>query len=325
MSTANISAAPKVSVIIPAYNTAHLIGTCLDSVFAQTYRDFEIIVVNDGSPDTPDLEVALRPYLARIVYVAQANKRAAGARNTAIARARGEFLAFLDSDDSWMPQHLANQMALFEKDPSLGLVYADAELITRSSRRKAFSEKCPSEGEATFEALAVERCQVPVSTVVARKAAIVKAGLFDENIPQCEDYDMWLRTAFHGTKIAYRREAQARLNVGRPGSLSHSRAKLSKAHWKILEKTATTPGLTEFQQELLRNRTAEVKAGHLLEEGKHQLRDRHPEKARELFAEANRYFRRPKLEVAIRGLQFAPQATGRLMLMWERFRIALTV
>jgi glycosyltransferase involved in cell wall biosynthesis len=114
---------PKVSIIMPAYNTADLIAASLDSVLAQSFQDFEIIVVNDGSPDTPDLERVLAPYLDKIIYINQENKRAAGARNTAIRRARGKFLAFLDSDDQWLPDHLSVQMELFEKDAELDLIY----------------------------------------------------------------------------------------------------------------------------------------------------------------------------------------------------------
>src|SRR5882724_4897435 len=120
------NASPRISVIIPAYKTAHLIAGCLDSVMAQTFQDFEAIVVNDGSPDTPELEKVLQPYMDRIVYIKQENKRCAGARNTAIRQARGEYLAFLDSDDTWYPDHLASQMKQFADDPSLDLVYCDA-------------------------------------------------------------------------------------------------------------------------------------------------------------------------------------------------------
>ena len=120
---------PVVSVIMPSYNTAPLIGACLDSVFQQTFRDFEIVLVNDGSPDTPQLEKVLAPYLERhagkIVYIKQPNKRCAGARNTAIRNSHGEFLAFLDSDDVWLPEHLAEQMKLFDQDPTLDLVYCN--------------------------------------------------------------------------------------------------------------------------------------------------------------------------------------------------------
>ena len=99
----NESATPRVSVIMPAYNVAAYIGETLESVFAQTYSDYEIIVVNDGSPDTPELERVLAPYSERIVYVTQENRGLSGARNTALKVARGEFIALLDSDDVWEP------------------------------------------------------------------------------------------------------------------------------------------------------------------------------------------------------------------------------
>jgi glycosyltransferase involved in cell wall biosynthesis len=311
---------PRVSVIIPSYNTAPLIANCLDSILNQTFPSFEIIVVNDGSPDTPQLEEVLQPFREKIVYVRQENKRAAGARNTAILKAQGEFLAFLDSDDSWLPNHLASQMELLRKDPALDLVYADALLISDAPRQKTFMEKCPSEGPASFEALVVERCQIPVSTVVARKAAIVRAGLFDEGLLRCDDYDMWLRTAFFGGKIAYGRKVQARLYLGRPDSLGQSRAKMTEAYWRILEKAANTLPLTDDQQKLVSRRAADIRAKYLLEEGKLQLREQHPQKARELFAEANEHLRWLKVSIAIRGLDLAPQSASALIAFWSRFR-----
>ncbi len=226
-------AAPQVSIIIPSYKTAPLVAACLDSILAQTFQDFEAIVVNDGSPDTAQLEKVLQPYIERnsdrIVYIKQVNKRAAGARNTAISRARGEFLAFLDSDDTWLPNHLESQMKQFAADPALCLVYANAVMVGDPTRYIEFMTRCPSAGEAGFEALVVERCQIPVSTVVARKAAILKAGGFDESLARCDDYDMWLRTAFCGGKIGYSRQVQARLADGRPGSLSVSPARMAEA------------------------------------------------------------------------------------------------
>jgi glycosyltransferase involved in cell wall biosynthesis len=314
---------PRVSVIIPAYNTAHLIADCLDSVFGQSFRDFEVIVVNDGSPDTATLETVLQPYLEKIVYVRQDNKRAAGARNTAIRQARGEFLAFVDSDDSWLPDHLADQMNLFEQDPELEMVYSDALQLCDAKGQKTFMEECPSKGPVSFDALVVERCQIPISTVVARKDAIVRAGMFDESLARCDDYDMWLRTALHGAKIAYHRSVQARLNVGRADSLGQSRSKMMEAYWRILEKIGQAPQLNDAERTLVHSRAAEIRARYLLEEGKHQLRERHPERARELFAEANLHLRLPKLRVAIRGLEVAPQATSKLISVWNRFRNAV--
>src|ERR1051326_8460176 len=101
---------PIVSVIIPAYNAAAFIGETLDSVYAQTFKDFEVVVVNDGSPDTDELERALERYAAKLRYLKQDNQGAAAARNTGITAARGEFVAFLDADDMWLPAFLEKQL-----------------------------------------------------------------------------------------------------------------------------------------------------------------------------------------------------------------------
>jgi glycosyltransferase involved in cell wall biosynthesis len=307
---------PRVSILIPAYNTASMIAACLDSVFAQTFQDFEAIVVNDGSPDTPELEKALAPYMDRIVYVRQANKRAAGARNTAIAHSRGEFLAFLDSDDCWLPNHLESQMKQFEADPSLGLVYANAEAVGDPTRPNTFMGRNPSNGEATFEALVMERCVVSIATAVVRKAAILKAGGFDETLPRCDDYDMWLRTAFHGAKIGYSRQIQARMFEGRPGSLGQSRAKMAEAYWRILDKADRTLPLNPAQRQLIQERAAEIRARFLLEEGKDHLCSRNFAKARERFAEANHHFKKAKLSLMLMGLKLAPNVTSKLFAYW---------
>jgi glycosyltransferase involved in cell wall biosynthesis len=309
---------PRVSVIIPSYNTAPLIAACLDSVFAQTFRDFEAIVVNDGSPDTPELERVLQPYLDRIVYIKQPNKRAAGARNTGIAKARGEFLAFLDSDDQWLPHHLESQMKQFEADPTLALAYANSLLIGDPTRQTEFMTRCPSEGKANFESLVVERCQIPIATVVVRKAAIVKAGGFDESLARCDDYDMWLRTAFHGGKIAYTRQVQAHMAIGRPGALGQSSAKMSEAYWRILQKADQNLPLNEAQRKLVREREAEIRARYLIEEGKNDLSVRNFAKARERFSEANHHSPKAKLSLMLLALKVAPNATSRLLTFWTQ-------
>jgi glycosyltransferase involved in cell wall biosynthesis len=316
----NIGKTPKVSIVIPSYNTASLIANCLDSVFSQTFRDYEAIIVNDGSPDTPQLEEVLRPYQDKIVYIRQQNKRVAGARNTAIRQAQGEFLAFLDSDDSWLPDHLASQMALFDSDPSLDMVYSDAALISESSRQKTFMEKCPSVGPANFESLAVEQSHIPISTVVARKAALIKAGLFDESLVRCDDYDMWLRAAFWGAKIGYGRTVQAKLYLGRPDSLGLSSSKMTEAYLNILEKVEKSLPLNEKQKELVNKQIAEIRARYLLEEGKLHLRAQQPEKAREFFEKANQQLHTLKLSLAIRSLEIAPQSACKLIAIWYRLR-----
>src|SRR5688500_11974910 len=118
---------PAVSVVVPAFRVTAYIGETLDSVFAQTWQDFEVIVVNDGCPDTVNLRTALAPYRDRIHYIEQAQGGPSKARNTAIAVARGEVLAFLDGDDLWAPSFLASQMAILAREPDVVLVWADSQ------------------------------------------------------------------------------------------------------------------------------------------------------------------------------------------------------
>lgn len=311
---------PEVSVVIPTYNTAALISRCLDSVFAQTFKNFEVLVVNDGSPDTVELERALAPYFDQIVYIKQQNKRAAGARNTAIRRARGKFLAFLDSDDAWLAEHLEKQMQMFTRAPELDLVYCDTFVVGDPEHIWRFMDRCPSRGEATFAALVAEHCQIPVSTVVARRTAIVNAGMFDESLPCFDDFDMWLRTAFYGGKIGYTREVQARSSGRRPGSLSESIHRIVAAYWLILKKALRTLPLSQAQKDAITHRLAESKAIFQMEEAKRQLRSRQFAKARELFREANRYFHRPDVDLAVFALGIAPGAITRMMETWSRIR-----
>src|SRR5689334_15389457 len=117
--------APRVSVIVPAYNTPPFIAETLDSVFAQSLTDSEVLVVNDGSPDTPALEQALQPYRDRIQYIVQSNGGLSAARNTAIRASRAELIALLDSDDVWEPDYLRDQVRELD-ERGLTVVYADA-------------------------------------------------------------------------------------------------------------------------------------------------------------------------------------------------------
>jgi glycosyltransferase involved in cell wall biosynthesis len=258
--------------------------------------------------------------MSRIVYINQENKRAAGARNHAIRQSRGEFLAFLDSDDSWLPNHLASQMQLFAGDPALDFVYADALLVRDHTRERTFMHECPSQGRATFESLILKRCQIPVSTVVVRKKKFLKAGFFDETMARCDDYDMWVRCAFHGAKISYTRTVQARLFTGRPGSLGVSGARNLEAYCIILDKLRRTFPLSDKDRKMVEARGAEIRALYLVAEGKDQLAKREFDKARELFSEANRHLHRAGLSLAVFGLSVAPNAASMAMSFWQRVR-----
>src|SRR5688572_20470425 len=143
-------APPKISVVIPAYKSAGTIRETLDSVLAQKFREHEVIVVNDGSPDTTALEAAILTRLEDIVYIKQHNAGAGVARNTGIENARGDIIAFLDADDVWLPDFLASQYVFLHRH-DYDMVYCDALLFgMRSAYRRTFMETAPSEGEVDF-------------------------------------------------------------------------------------------------------------------------------------------------------------------------------
>ena len=152
---------PLVSVIIPAYDVAEFIGDALNSVFAQTFTDCEVIVINDGSPDTAKLEQVLAPYMSRIVYLKQENRGVSAARNTGIAAARGSLIAFLDGDDIWLANYLEVQVKRIQADPSIDVLYPNVLMFGGSSEDgEEFMTICPSNGEVTFERLLLQECNV---------------------------------------------------------------------------------------------------------------------------------------------------------------------
>jgi glycosyltransferase involved in cell wall biosynthesis len=165
---------PIFSVVIPVHNAAHLIADALNSVFDQTFVNYEVIVINDGSPDTAELERELGPYLEKINYISRPNGGPAAARNTGIRASKGAYIAFLDSDDQWLPDHLQMMMEVLKRDSSIDLVYADAVNFGDVSQQgRTTMEANPSEGLATFESLVLGKCTVVGSTVVARRSALV--------------------------------------------------------------------------------------------------------------------------------------------------------
>ncbi len=190
----NITTIPNVSVIIPAYNGARFLPEAIESVLAQTYKDYEIIVVDDGSTD--NTKEILKPYFDKIKYIHQQNQGAATARNTGIRHSQGEYIAFLDADDVWLPEKLHTQVYYLDNNPEVAMVYSrsftisgDGELISKKSSYKDF----PS-GEI-FNILFLHSFFIYTSTVVVRRRILDTVGLFDESLITSEDRDLWLRIA----------------------------------------------------------------------------------------------------------------------------------
>lgn len=298
--------APAVSIIIPAYNAAGYIALALASVAAQTFSDYETIVVNDGSPDTPDLERALEPYMNRIVYLTQENAGPGSARNAAIRQARGAYVAMLDSDDVWLPNYLERQMAALRADPALDLIYADALLVGESPLAgRTFMDVEPSRGEVTFESLLRSDCVIITSCVVARRQSLVDAGLFNPNLYYSEDFDLWLRLLRRGRRAAYQTEVLAHHRL-HGASLCADGARLLESEIGVFQSWLDEPSLAPETKELIRAQIRHHSANLAIVEGKRKLMARQYAQAREKFAAANNFFNRRKLRWTLLGLRFAP-------------------
>ncbi|WP_319423431.1 glycosyltransferase family 2 protein [Pleurocapsa sp. FMAR1] len=186
---------PKVTVIIPAYNAMAFLPEALNSVFNQTYQDFEVIVVNDGSTDETEQWVS-QIEDPRVNLVSQENKGLAGARNTGIGHAQGEYIAFLDDDDLWESTKLEKQVNVLDENPEVGLVYTWVSLIDSDGKPRG-RIWCNSEEGNVWKKLLEHNIVESGSVAMVRHSCYQSVGLYDCTLPSsyAEDWDMWLRIA----------------------------------------------------------------------------------------------------------------------------------
>ncbi len=189
---------PQVTVVIPAYNVSAYIAQALGSVRAQTFRDFETIVINDGSRDSADLERTLEPYRNEIMYVSKPNGGPASARNAGIEIARAPLIAFLDADDIWEPNFLQMMVTTFERYPHTDVVYSNALLFSGTEvGNKTLMDLFPTRAEVTFGTILSGEAWVFCCCMV-RKETLIEIGKFDPQLRYAEDLDLWLRIAHAG-------------------------------------------------------------------------------------------------------------------------------
>jgi len=297
----------KVSVVVPVYCATIYIATALDSVLAQTFTDYEIIVVNDGCPETLELEKRLRQYLGKILYIRQHNKGPGGARNAGIMAARGRFIAFLDADDYWAPNYLAEQMDFFARNPQADMVYSDALLVGDSPLAgRTFMETTPSNGVADFENLLTGYCTVILSGTVVRRQRVLDVGLFDENLRRAEDYDLWLRLAnskaairYHSKVLLFRRELST--------ALCADKTSLFLGEVRVLVKATRQVPLSPSQKEKTAMQIEKMKAAIKLEQSKLALEQREFLKAAAALRKANSVYKSWKLRLVLVSLQLSPR------------------
>ena len=180
---------PTVSVIIPTYNRGWILQEAIDSVLEQDFHDYELIVVDDGSVDnTPTI---LKAYKNEITVLRQANQGVSAARNSGIKAATGRLISFLDSDDLWLPRKLSTQVKFFNDHPQAVITQTQERWIRNGVRVN------PKKRHHKFSGMIFERslalCLVSPSAVMIKKSLFNTVGIFDESLPACEDYDLWLR------------------------------------------------------------------------------------------------------------------------------------
>ena len=200
MTHANESICPEVSVIIPTYNRVKLLDRAIKSVLSQTYKDFEIIIVDDCSKKPAEIQQLIGSYQdKRINYIRhESNKGGSAARNTGIRAARGTYVAFLDDDDEWVSNKLEMQMQIYKqsKDKRLGVVYSG---ITFVNSDKSSSLVIKPQYRGDVQKAVLRACILGSATPIIRRDLFATAGYFDETLPSCQDWDMWIRLSQHCT------------------------------------------------------------------------------------------------------------------------------
>lgn len=296
---------PAVSVVIPVFISTY-VADAVRSVLQQTFTDYEIIVVNDGSPQTEDLERRLEPYRSKILYLKQPDEGPSSARNNAIRHAKGEYLAFLDHDDVWLPDYLAKQMEAFREDPPFDAIYADAVIFGPTHfAGRTYMQTHPSKGPATLEAVILGRCNVITTGLVARRSHIVEAGLFDEKIHVCEDLDLWLRMLNRGSRFGYHNQVLARRRV-HDRSATLDGTKTARSTIDVLRGFSKTPGLAPAILEAIDSRAAELQFELDVAEGKWHLQHGRYAEARVSLRKASAVRGGWKLNLILAAMNVAP-------------------
>ncbi len=251
-----------ISVIIPTYNRADIVRRAIHSVLTQQGAEFELIVVDDGSTDnTEELihklylpngkehhlgfgEAPITPKAFPIKFISQANRGVSAARNTGIAQAKGEWIAFLDSDDEWLPNMLAAQMNFFLKNPEYKICQTD-EIWIRKGVRVNKMKKHEKEGGWIFEHC-LPLCAISPSAVMIHRSLLDEVGRFNESYPACEDYEMWLRIASR-YPVGLIEEEYLKKYGGHEDQLSHKYEAMDRFRVKALAETIASGILNPAQ------------------------------------------------------------------------------
>jgi hypothetical protein len=240
-----MSAHPALTVVIPTYNRADLLGEAIDSVLAQEWPELELLVVDDGSTDeTPEV---LAGYGDRVRVIRQENAGESAARNTGIHAATHELVALLDSDDYWLPGKLERQLALFSQDPAPDVTFtAYTRIGDVAEEEDIVLDHWEGTQEDALEQLLLG-CRINTSTALGRRSAFIDAGLYDTSLRCAQDYDLWLRIAARGYRTAYVPEPLATYRI-HPGAVSLDPELVNKSTERVLQRVFDSGTLPEAFQ-----------------------------------------------------------------------------
>lgn len=245
---------PKVSIIIPTYNNAHYLPDAVDSAMAQTYTDYEIIIIDDGSTD--DTKQVVVPYLekvgSRLKYIYQKNKGLAAARNTAINHAAGEYIALLDADDKWCKDRLEETVQAIERDEKIGVVHANIMRFSDGEGNLGVPDRSMEKlSGSILKEIFLRKTNIACPTVLFRKKCCDEVGGFDENLARlgCEDRELWLRIA-EKYEFFYIDKVLARYRIN-PASMSRNKEKMMKARLYVVDKVCAKKKYGNLKREAL--------------------------------------------------------------------------
>ena len=266
---------PTFSIVIAAYEAAATVGDAVASALEQTHPAAEVIVIDDGSTDHP--EVALRPHLDRIVLIHKPNGGGASALNAGVERASGDFVAILDADDSYHPRRLEVLARLGSERPDLDLITTDAAFVVKGQKVDTFATHTPFRTEDQRTAI-FESCFVGGWPAV-RRQRLLEIGGFDESLRTGYDWDCWARLLLNGSAAGLTSEPFYEYHL-HPGSLTGSRVSSLWDRVRLLEKALGDPSLREDERRVLRKAirghrsraiTAEARAAAWAEGSKRRL------------------------------------------------------
>ncbi len=256
-----ISPAPQIAVIVPAYGVAHLVGEALASLQSQTLADWECVVIDDGAPD--DVASAVAPFLSdrRIRFLATSNGGVSTARNRAIAATTAPLIALLDGDDLFRPAYLETMAGILESDPKVRLVTCNARIFGAVNRERTCVDAKQGTGDGVHGSLAdvLDRSFNVYIGTTFRRADFETVGGFDTTMAQSEDFDLWVRLMLRGGVAHYVDEVLGDYRV-RPGSASSNGGRMLLGNIKVYEKARSLLEEGRPEHELITRLIAENRA-----------------------------------------------------------------